>query len=346
MASLPATTVDAKLGAALSQAFPGFAFTLARDGDEYWRDTRSILAPDSTRVAELRPWMTAELAKDHGDVKAVWKRLKDSDLKLTEWSGKRVFAFAPTGAGVADYVQITLCREIEARVGSIVDPRWPPYGEEELLDPSWIPHGSFSDDDVLAGPIYRLYGPAATSVVHLRSFLGRCARLERDRQAKLRERLERTVVSEQGPHGTREGPFLDVFPRSFDGSPREVRFFQDWEESSAHARRVFDFWAVEIHDYEHDGAHEVGFVPRPLKTPAEKLRPSDGTTVHMLMDRIEQIDQELGLPFSWFFLMTHGNWVEREVGEMIAEGIRQQRVRLPQGDERVLLRWVDRQYSF
>lgn len=159
LAGLAATTADARLCAALSQAFPGFAFTLARDGDEYWRDTRSILAPDGTRVAELRPWMTAELAKDHGDVKAVWKRLKDSDLKLTEWSGQRVFAFAPTGAGVADYIQITLCREIEGRVGSIVDPRWPPYGEEELLDPSWFPDGSFSDDDVLAGPIYRLYGP-------------------------------------------------------------------------------------------------------------------------------------------------------------------------------------------
>ncbi|WP_189350238.1 MULTISPECIES: hypothetical protein [unclassified Mesorhizobium] len=32
------------------------------------------------------------------------------------------FAFVPTGAGAADYVQISLGREIEWRAGPIVDP--------------------------------------------------------------------------------------------------------------------------------------------------------------------------------------------------------------------------------
>ena len=41
-------------------------------------------------------------------------------------------------------------------------------------------------------------------------------------------------------------------------------------------------------------------------------------SVHLLMDRIEAIDRELGLPFGWFFLMTHGHWVDPEVGQAIA----------------------------
>ena len=54
-----------------------------------------MIRPDGTRISELRPWMTAELAKDGGDVKAVWQRLKETDLQITEWRGTS--AFAPTG---------------------------------------------------------------------------------------------------------------------------------------------------------------------------------------------------------------------------------------------------------
>ena len=47
--------------------------------------------------------------------------------------------------------------------------------------------------------------------------------------------------------------------------------------------------------------------------------------------RVFAIDRELGLPFSWFFLMTHGHWVEPEIGQTVAAGLREQRVR---GDHR------------
>ena len=48
----------------------------------------------------------------------------------------------------------------------------------------------------------------------------------------------------------------------------------------------------------------------------------------------------------WFFLMTHGNRVEPEVGQAIAWGPRDQRVTLPDRDARVLLRWAERPYGF
>ncbi|GJE04639.1 hypothetical protein GMJLKIPL_6603 [Methylobacterium isbiliense] len=70
------------------------------------------------------------------------------------------------------------------------------------------------------------------------------------------------------------------------------------------------------------------------------------SSVHILMDRVEAIDREMGLPFAWFFLMTHGNKVSPEVGEKIAQGLRGACVRLPDHDAKVLLRWANEQYLF
>jgi hypothetical protein len=52
------------------------------------------------------------------------------------------------------------------------------------------------------------------------------------------------------------------------------------------------------------------------------------------------------VPFGWFFLMTHGHWVEPDVGLAIADGLKAQRVRLPDADAAVLLRWAERTYGF
>lgn len=268
--------------------------------------------------------------------------MQDTDLQISEWHGNSVYAFAPTGSAAADYVQISLGRETEWRAGPIVNASRRPWGKEELLDPSWITHDDMSDDKVFAGPLYRLLGRAGSSVVHVRSFVARCARLERDKREARRPELERRVwVSSDG---TRT-PFLDMQPDFFNFKPREIRFFQDWEESSARASRVYKHWALDIRDYEYKGERELAFFPRPLHLPEERLEAGDAS-VHILMDRIEAIDREMGLPFAWFFLMTHGNRISPEVGETIAQGLREARVRLPEHDAKVLLRWVEKRYIF
>ncbi|UOK73912.1 hypothetical protein [Ancylobacter polymorphus] len=342
LAALPAGSNEASLAEALMQAFPGFAFSAASVHDQYWRDTRSVLAASGKRIAEYRPWMEAELARDNGDIAKVWRRLQDTDFQISEWQGNSVYAFAPTGSGAADYLQISLGRETEWCAGPIVNPSHRPWGEEELLDPSWIAHDDMSDDKVLGGPHYRLLGSAATSIVHVRSLLARCARLERDKREARRPEIEQRVWV--GSDGTRT-PFLDLQPDWFDQVPREVRFFQDWQESSARESRVYEHWALDIKDYEHRGQREIGFITRPLKLPAEKLGAGE-LSVHVLMDKTEAIDRELGLRFGWFFLMTHGNRVDPEVGEVIAKGLRDARVLLPDHDAEVLLRWADQRYGF
>jgi len=147
--------------------------------------------------------MTAELAKDHGDITAVWRRLKETDLQITEWRGTSAFVSAPTGPGAADHLQISLGREIEWRAGPIVNPDLRPYGEEELLDPSWPRTDQLPDSDRLSGHVYRLLGRAGGAVIHLRSFLNRCGRVERKKREAKRSELERRVIREMGP-GCRE----------------------------------------------------------------------------------------------------------------------------------------------
>jgi hypothetical protein len=342
LARLPMGADETALAAALTETFPGFAFSATSIDDQYWRDTRSVLAGDGTRIGEYRPWMQAEFAKDNGNVASLWTRLQESDLQISEWHGNSVYAFAATGPGAADYVQISFGREIEWRAGPIVSRSDRPWSAEALLDPSWIAHSDMSDDKVIAGPLYRLARRAGSSVVHLRTFLARCARLERDKRASRRPEMEGKVWV--GDDGTRT-PFLDLQPNWFDFQPRELRFFEDWETSSARSARVYEHWALDIKDYEHNGQREIGFITRPLHLPAEKLE-AEGLSVHMLMDRIEAIDREVRLPFAWFFLMTHGNRVEPEVGEAIAQGLREARVRLPDHDAKVLLRWADERYGF
>lgn len=346
LAGLDPASVDADLIPALAAAFPGFAFGVAPIDDDYWRDTRSVLRPDGTRIGELRPWMAAEIAKDSGDIKAVWLRLKETDLQITEWRGTGAFVSAPTGPGAADYLQIALGRETEWRAGPIVNPDYRPRGESELLDPSWPRTDQILDSDRLSGPVYRLLGRAGGAVIHVRSFLDRCGRVEREKREAKRPELERRVIRESGPGGTRETPFLDAVADYFDFVPRELRFFQDWEESSARPQRVFAHWALDARDYTHQGEREVGFIPRPLQPPKERLLMTPEASVHLLMDRIEAVDREVGLSFGWFFLMTHGHWVDPDVGLAIAGGLKAQRVRLPDADAAVLLRWADRTYGF
>lgn len=346
LAGLDPAAADADLIPALTAAFPGFEFKVAPIDDDYWRDTRSVLRPDGTRIDELRPWMMAEIAKEGGDIKAVWARLKQTDLQITEWRGTSAFVSAPTGSGAADYIQIALGREIEWRAGPIVNPDYQPWGESELLDPSWPRTDQLPDSSRLAGPVYRLLGRAGGAVVHVRSFLDRCGRIERDKREAKRPEMERRIIREVGTDGTSETPFLEAVPDWFDHVPREIRFFRDWEDSSASAQRVFAHWALDIRDYTHKGEREVGFIPRPLRPPKERLLMTPDVSVHLLMGRIEAMDREIELPFGWFFLMTHGHWVDPDVGRTIAQGLKAQRVRLPDRDARVLLRWTDRTYGF
>lgn len=345
--TLDPASADTDFAPALSRAFPGFDFTTASVDDFYWRgDARTVLSPDGARLGDHRTWVERELAELDRDLTAFWNRHRKSGIQFSEWRGAPVFAFAPTGSGVADFVQLSLGRDIEFLAGPVVDPDYRPYSGDDLFDPSWVPREPVTDAPVLAGPVYRLRGRSSGGVVHMKSFLARRARIEREQRAGRRTELENHAIHEVGPEGTRDIAFLDANRDWFDFVPRENRFFADWERSSAAADHIFAHWAFDIHDLEERGRREIGFIPRPLTNPAERLLADDGVSVHRLMERIEAVDREVGLPFAWFFLMTHGHWVDPDVGHAIAEGLRAGRVRLPDQDAAVLLAWDDKPYLF
>lgn len=346
LASLEAQSADAGLAPALNKAFPGFAFTVVTIDDFYWRNPHAVVAADGTRRGDHRSWIEKGLAELNGDLTAFWNRHRKDGEKFAEWRGASAFAFAPTGPGVADFLQLSLGREIEVLAGPVVDPDYRPYSADDLLEPSWVRREPDAVAPVLAGPIYRLRGRAGGGIVHMRSFLARRARIDKEQREAGRPELENRIIREVGPDGTRDTAFLDANPDWFDFVPRENRFFADWQRSSASVHRIFDHWAFDIHDLDDRGRREIGFIPRPLKTPAGKLPLQEGISVHRLMERTEAIDAEVGLPFAWFFLMTHGHWVDPDVGDAIADGLRAGRVRLPDRDAAVLLAWADKKYLF
>jgi hypothetical protein len=93
-----------------------------------------------------------------GDLTEFWARHRCGELRFAEWRGASVFAFAATGTGVADYVQIALGREIEWLAGPIVDPDFRPRSVDDLLEPSWVSRDAPMNVARLAGPVYRPVG--------------------------------------------------------------------------------------------------------------------------------------------------------------------------------------------
>ncbi|WP_287206717.1 hypothetical protein [Mesorhizobium sp.] len=73
---------------------------------------------------------------------------------------------------------------------------------------------------MLAGPSYPPRGRAGGGLIHMKSFLARRARIEREQRAARRPELESRVIHEVGPAGTRDIAFLQANPGWFDFVPR------------------------------------------------------------------------------------------------------------------------------
>ena len=135
LARLDPASVDADIIPALAAVFPGFDFSLGLVDDHYRRDSRSVIRPVGTRVGELREWMTGELAKDGGNIKALWSRLKKSDLQTTAWCGSVLTCSLRQGPAPASTSRSRLVGKASG-AGPIVN--WESRRrQEELLDPIW-----------------------------------------------------------------------------------------------------------------------------------------------------------------------------------------------------------------
>jgi hypothetical protein len=108
-----------------------------------------------------------------------------------------------------------------------------------LLDPIWRGWDHPREEDRLVGPIYCLVNRRGGDIVHLGSFLGRCGGGSRDRREVPMPKVEQQrIVRGADADGMREKPLREDVP-DLEWVAPEVRFFQDWMDSSAVAHRVF-----------------------------------------------------------------------------------------------------------
>jgi hypothetical protein len=361
-AATPASPGHAALAQALSAAFPPLAFTVADCDITWFLSEKRLRAPDLTLIAEaFRPWLESEIARRGNNAEAVWTAWKDSGVVLAETEGRSLFAFAPLGDGAPNYVQIEIGLEQERIAGSPFRHR--PYRVADLREDC---HGPSPRDGEPIGDARYTATRSKTSVTYMRTFLERCARSERARREARRAEMEAKVIRTQHLQtGVRRGStkgdieprewateerFLDLYPDWFDRKPPIVRFFEDWAEGGA-TRRVYELFAIEIYDRaagfnpylgEPDA---IGGIPRPLTLPSRQLR-VEGHSAFEVMAAAEKLDEELGMPFAWFFLGVHGNYVDGDVIRLIAEAVERKRIGVSAGQAAVLRRWMAESYGF
>lgn len=120
----------------------------------------------------------------------------------------------------------------------------------------------------------------------------------REREA-LRPEMEPCVVREVRREGTTQMPFLELVPDWFEFVPRENRWFQDWEESSASAERATrtersTFTTTMTKARARSDSCRIHCICWKRGLPGRRVRP-------FLMDRVDAIDREVGVHSAGFF---------------------------------------------
>lgn len=155
--------------------------------------------------------MTEALARRGGDVKALWVELRGSEFQISEWHGKAPSPLCRQAQAPRTMYRSRLAARSNGAPGRSSIRTSPPWRANDLLDPAWIKHGETTDEKIVAGPLCRLLGRAGNGIVHVRNFLTRCARIERDRREARRPEMKRRVwVGSDAPMDRRR--FLNCSP--------------------------------------------------------------------------------------------------------------------------------------
>lgn len=160
-------------------------------------------------------------------------------------------------------------------------------------------------------------------------------------------------------------------PKEF---PKEIRYFQDWGESSAglSGARLCAHWWLSLADARRHGGG-LSYIPRwadsdcsfpyvslggrwsnpspsSITSPPDfslpHVRASAHRSIYTLMAALEEFDERAGYPMAWYFYLLHGNRVEQGVGDAVAMAVREGRIGIPEHDARVLARWRKNSYGF
>lgn len=119
------------------------------------------------------------------------------------------------------------------------------------------------------------------------------------------------------------------------GTHPAVRWFEDWEQSTAGNVEIFRFWAADL--------PQENFQPFPLFAPPVAWIDATGLGAEALAREITQFDMAAGYTMAWFFHMVNGN-LSSAVGRAVHDLHEKNKRLLQPRDAAVLRRWMQRPY--
>jgi hypothetical protein len=76
------------------------------------------------------------------------------------------------------------------------------------------------------------------------------------------------------------------------------------------------------------------------------MSPDYEASPYGVMESLIQFDELLGVKFGWFFYALHGNRITGSAISVVARGVKEGKIRLPERDEKVVLKWDESSYGF
>lgn len=344
----PYTADHSALLAALRERYPGQEFNHVGSRGPWTRRLDTVVDSSCRVVSEhYREWITAEYKSARG-MAPLFAKYADAGLQLIEEEGLTVIVTIPYGSSADAFFQLQIPASHRTVMGPVFSKYWQSENLQDLLDPF-----RSSDGEPISVTPWA-YEPDDIQLTNVRRYMQDIAELRYAEKLEQLPEVERKIVrvitvSGDRPQQQEDVPFLDLHPDWLERPCNEVRFMADWQESSAGSYRLCDHWWLNLRDYEIDGRRSMAFVPYWATADGERVNEVTTTeeeTVYSLMDRLVGFDSRAGYPFAWYFYMLHGNRVHYSVGVKISEGIEAGRIHLPERDERVLQRWIHRQYGF
>jgi len=337
--------------------YPNFDFRIAAKQEGVsWAP--GIIDRDGNRIADsLVRWVDQEIDASGGSVQDVWRRHKDSGLIRTEYTGDALIIVVPFGSEPDAFYQIVIWCGAETTKQLMFDPEanYIPEDRRNLITGPCMVFGE-SERETLSAPVYRFM-----EVVNIRRYLCELVEVEKaNRLAELPAMEKKTVRVHEilsGPDGgqiSADIPYLSLFPNWLEHVPHAVRFFQDWQESSAGrtGTRLCDHWWIRTNKYVNSkGEKNLYFCPQwadadgGLELP--EIDPKEEDSPYRVIDELLQFDRAAGYPFAWYFYMLHGNRISYVAGKLVAKAILDGVMSpLPEGDAKVLERWSCDSYGF
>jgi hypothetical protein len=342
--STPVTKKHDALLSAIAAKTPleGIAFITKRD--DFIPIPRRIIDRDGNFVSHnFKQWMRDKLEQQRGDYLAVWQTYKDAHYIVTECVPVMLYLVHDRGGDQTNFMQLKVYEEHEfiSRYLFNGSPWGKPFSANSMLEGHEA--GELVERREIGNGWYRFW-----SAIDMAKFVPEAARLfeaERDRQGK-------RAMEISSPHRgeVTRTTFAELYPEHSKYPWKGTRLFQDWEASSAglSGARICRHWVFDTYDYQGNPHSRrcMSYIPqwgfnRPLAKVDTRRK-----NVPELFGKLQKIDQRIGVPFSWYFYMLHGNRVEDWAGERVIKAAEQGLIVLPECDYRVLKRWEDQPYGF